>query len=81
MSTGIKILPNRPINSDAWHPLEIFLSDWLSNMCNDDFTIVKEQLPTELFPTYTISFSHPEDASFVKLSDLPANLSKYIHFK
>jgi len=80
MRTGIKILPNHCINNDVWFPLEIFLSDWLSGMCNDNFTIVKEQSPAEP-AMYSIMFDHPEDASFVKLSDLPADLSKYIHFK
>jgi hypothetical protein len=80
MKTGITVLPNYKINSDVWFPLEIFLSNWLASMCKDEFTIVKETRPAELLPTYSIIFELPEDASFVKLSDLPADLSKYIRF-
>lgn len=79
MRTGIKVLPNHYINNDVWFPLEMFLSDWLSGMCNESFTIVREQ--SSAGAAYSIMFDHPEDASFVKLSDLPADLSKYIHLK
>lgn len=78
MRIGITVLPNHYINSDVWFPLEIFLSDWLSNMCKEDFTIVKESTPANIQPVYSIIFNHPEDATLVKLRDLPADLSKYI---
>jgi hypothetical protein len=50
-------------------------------MCDDEFAIVKELTTVGDAVDYSILFEHPEDAAFVKLKDLPADLSRYIHLK
>ena len=76
MSTDIKLDVNN-VDDNRWHPLKLFLSSWLEDVCDSEYTIV-EQNDTQYNITYSIHFDSDADATIVKLTDIPENYSKYI---
>lgn len=81
MTTGVRLkladtYDELPLNN-IWHPLNMFLDDWLQDVCKDSYVIYNR--PVESFNVgYHIKFDSEEDALIVKLTDLPPEIAKYI---
>lgn len=78
MNTLIKaelhVRPIRRFAPDIAHTIQLFLSDWLSSICHNDYSL--EQVGG--YGNWRIIFASNEDAVIVKLTDLPTEFSKHI---
>jgi hypothetical protein len=79
-TAGIRIKAGRNFgaNEDKWNPITLFLDSWLSEICNGKFKLHKVR--DENYPQSCIYvfFENPEDATYVRLKDLPASLLPYV---
>lgn len=73
--TELYVRPIRRFAPDVAHTIQIFLSDWLSGVCHNNYAL--EQVGG--YGNWRITFDATEDAVIVKLSDLPLEFSKYIN--
>jgi len=51
---------------------------WLWQSCGDPYQLEKIKDPNDFTTTYTVTFASAEDATVMKLKDIPQNLSKYL---
>lgn len=66
------------VRPDAEHPLRLFLTEWLDDICNDNFNLVKRFDDQVINEYYTVYFTSSEDELVTRLKGTPQNLEKYI---
>lgn len=74
MNTELRVRPKKNFTTDRAFAIELFLNDWLSSVCRDDY-IVKQIAG---YGNWSITFASAEDQLVVKLTDLPKEFSKYV---
>ena len=68
---------NDDLADDARDTLNMFLHDWLSQNCGDDFQL-NRLISKHRSVLLTFQFKNSEDALAIKLRGVPKDLSKYV---
>ena len=74
MSHKISLELTDNYNSDMENIVSLFVSYWLSSLCQDDYEIIPSN------SKITVIFSSKTDAIYIKLSSIPPTLSNIIQF-
>lgn len=79
MSTTLRIVTKEPyFDNELWHPIKLFLDEWLTSICRDEYTVYTYNNYDAMRYELRIAFSNSEDAVIVRLKELPIEFSKHI---